>query len=218
MSSIIVLESPWKPGAALSERMSVVPFFQGMANTGMVDEIFSATFYDANTFNFALSSFINSGQLKDPILYIASHGTRGRVATNEGMKDMNISNLIATLSVLSEEIKGVVLGCCSLGGNKKITDCFDEKSKLSWIYGYSCNVDWYYSTIVDVSVIYSMLNKNSTRGLAIDRTSDALKMFNPDYIICDENDVKLRDAFRFYVNDGRLKEYDVTSKVINSAW
>lgn len=216
MSSVIVLESPWEPDNHDANRLSVIPFAQGVANI-VFGKFFSATFYDAKSLSFALKKFANSTHVEDPIVYIASHGTRGRLGTPDGFADINIRNLTDILSDVSDKVKGVMLGCCLLGSNDGLVECFEGAQKLSWVFGYTCEVDWFFSSMVDMAILYSVLVNGAGKGTVIDSVAQAIAMFNSQYINCDHNNQSqkyaLADSFKLYVNDGRRKYWDVTEEV-----
>ena len=77
---------------------------------------------------------------------------------------------------------------CSVGNNIDDFLSTTKNSRISWIFGYTCEIGWMASTLIDLS-LFEHLMKLRKRDLAnrekiADTFVKALSRFNGDYVLC----------------------------------
>ena len=54
-------------------------------------------------------------------------------------------------------IEGVVIGSCSIGNNINDFLSTTKNSRIAWIFGYTCEIGWMASTLVDLSLFEHLM-------------------------------------------------------------
>lgn len=94
-----------------------------------------------------------------------------------------------------KNIEGVILGSCEVG--KNVSDLMNglTGTKITWIFGYTCEIDWLTSTVIDVSILERLTRLSdrqlSSRTKIIKTFADALKRFNGEYPIGSDRGEKI---------------------------
>ena len=65
-------------------------------------------------------------------------------------------------------IEGVVIGSCSVGNNIDDFLSTTKNSRIAWIFGYTCEIGWMASTLIDLS-LFEHLMKLKKSDLAAGR-------------------------------------------------
>jgi len=154
--TILVLENPWASSAF--DGLSAVPFVEGLAkySDGSI-RVLTKPFYQAQELGHWLKDFRRRKPgVGQRILYVAAHGTRGRVGgLPNGTKAINF-HVFNSLLRSAGHVDGVHLGCCDFGNwdNAERILRPDTRRKHSvpcrWVAGYDRYVDWFQSMLVDL--------------------------------------------------------------------
>lgn len=201
-TALIILEYPWwdidrNPGQA-----SVLPFFQGVERLADNFKVYHATFFDKNSFTEALSGFSLNDRYDRYILYIAAHGSSRKVA------NMHIGSLCSIVGGFAEvsRIEGVIIGSCHVGVQTQQMKSAMAGSSIAWMMGYKGAVDWLTSTLVDISVINSMLelggHEITDRDDIFNKFTEAIQRFNPTYPVAHDkknNQMNLLDTLSLVI-------------------
>ncbi|MND68383.1 hypothetical protein D3C80_598310 [compost metagenome] len=106
----------------------------------------------------ALDRVIRMREIK--YVYIASHGSSGELECYNG-DVVSIADLIGKLSFALDtrgvSLTGLHLSACSFGSRENLQKILNSVPKLSWISGYSEEVDWLGSASLDMQFIYHLL-------------------------------------------------------------
>jgi hypothetical protein len=222
--ALLILEGPWWTPEQKPKRPSVLSFFEGMENYRGDFNIYYSNFYEKTGFRRALEDDLLHTREDRLFLYVAAHGYPHMFGGMKSTRGMQIGTLMRAVKHAAHytQIEGVVLGSCNIGSNvgdfvKTITS-----SHIAWMFGYTCEIDWMTSTMVDVSVFEQMMSLKRTDLRSMDAILTAcargLQRFNPGFLICREEGgerVRLADAFTFVVQPrGRgRKPQDVTLRL-----
>jgi hypothetical protein len=200
--AILVLETPWWPPEQNKKRASVLPFFQGLANYVEHFSVYHSNFYEKQGFVTALKDDLIKTRESRLYIYIAAHGgscTVGGTGTSSGV---NLSTVFSEIAKVTryKNIEGVIIGSCNVGGK---VNHFKEVligTRIPWIFGYTCEIDWTKSTLIDLSIfeILTMLSSDDLkkRPRIINAFKRSLERFNGDVVIGKKGvkDVALKDA------------------------
>ncbi|PXX51103.1 hypothetical protein [Aquitalea magnusonii] len=152
--SIIVLEAPWSLHEQDQLRVSVLPFIQGMAQVcGDIDVLYSR-FFDKSSFDQALTHLTSGPKYENTVVYIAGHGEGRKI---EGVDIRHLMLQVGLLSK-SKNISGILLGSCLVGNNTTTMETYLIETSLRWMAGYRCIVDWMSGTMIDISILQTMLS------------------------------------------------------------
>ena len=206
-TALLVIEGLWWTPEEKPKRPSVLHFLEGLESYRGDFNIYYANFYEKEGFRRALEDDLTNTKENRLFLYVAAHGTGKRIGglkSKTGMKLPAMFKAVRNAANYSN-IEGVLIGSCSVGNN--IEDFIDttKNSSITWLFGYTCDIGWMASTLIDVS-IFEHLMKLGRRDLKnrkniIDAFEKALKRFNGDYILCKEKgkNIPLRDAVTLVV-------------------
>lgn len=197
--AVLVLECPWGLDDGDTNRSSVLPFIDGIAKLAGDTEVFHANFYDKSSFTKALD-YLCKIKFQSTVVYIAAHGYKKRIV------DVDIIHILSVIGSLSRKcnITGVMLGSCYVGKNTIEMAVCTEDTNIKWCAGYSSTCDWLVGTMIDSSIISSMLKLDTEdfkdRDLIINGFSDAIAPFSQFYSIgedYEEKKIKIRDSLQF---------------------
>ncbi|MBB3236139.1 hypothetical protein [Phyllobacterium endophyticum] len=94
-------------------------------------------------------------------IYVASHGDRKpyRIEFHNG-KSITQKLLPSFMAkyLKPNKIRGIHFGVCHIGTEKFLTDTLEICEGLTWVSGYSTEVDWIYSAALDQQFFYTLLN------------------------------------------------------------
>jgi len=162
--------------------------------------IYYSNFYEKNGFIRALRDDLTHTREGRLFLYVAAHGYQRMFAGLASKRGMQLSTLLRELKNAANysNIEGVVLGSCTVGSNVEEFMSTIKSSKIVWMFGYTCEIDWMTSTLIDLSVFEQMMGLEKSllrnRQQILDRFARALRRFDQDYPICSEGSVPVRLA------------------------
>jgi hypothetical protein len=140
--SILVLEAPWDAESVRSK--SVWPFVSEFANAANL-QAYHHIFYDKKTFCHWVKRF--NSRIEDiptpKLLYIAAHGTPGRIA---GINGKTINETLRK----ARNISYVHFGSCLFGNEYNLESLLQTAKHIKWAAGYQREVDWIDATIFDI--------------------------------------------------------------------
>jgi len=141
----LVLEALWSED--LRDLSSIYPFISGLC-TANEWTLYYRWFDSANDIQHWVNRFqrMRVGRDKAKILYLAAHGTRKGLETREGL--IPGAKLVPILRK-APSIRGVHLGSCALA-RSDMPRRLIEKTKVRWVAGYTKEVHWLESTLVDL--------------------------------------------------------------------
>ena len=223
VAALLILEGPWWTPEQKPKRPSVLPFFEGMENYRGDFNIYYSNFYEKHGFIRALRDDLTHTREERLFLYVAAHGYQRMFGGLASKRGMQLSTLLRELKNAANysNIEGVVLGSCTIGSNVDEFINTVKSSNIVWMFGYTCEIDWMTSTIIDVSVFEHMIGLEKgrlrNRQQILDRFTLALRRFNQDYLICSEGGVKIRlaDAVTLVIQPrGRGKRPDDATSLL----
>lgn len=194
-AALLILEGPWWTPEQKPKRPSVLPFLEGLEQYRGDFNIYYSNFYEKRGFNRALRDDLTHTREDRLYLYIAAHGgirTIGGIESESGRigSVMHLNTLLKGITRIASRsaIEGVIIGSCSIGCNVQDFVRTMKGSPLVWLFGYTCEIEWVASTLVDLSILEYLINLDRTnlrsRKRMIDAFSRALSRFNPGYPIC----------------------------------
>jgi hypothetical protein len=196
--AILVIESPWWTPDQNKRRASVLPMLQGMGNLTEHISIYHSYFYEKHGFKAALKDDLSHTKEKQLYLYVAAHGSKKTVGGVGETPGMLLSTLLKELKQNTPQyknIEGVILGSCEVGGNVNALMDGLTGTKITWIFGYTCEIDWLTSTIIDVSILERLTRLSdkqlASRSIIINSFAEALRRFNGEYLIGQHNGEKI---------------------------
>lgn len=206
-TALLVIEGLWWTPEQKPKRPSVLPFLEGLESYRGDFNIYYANFYEKTGFRRALEDDLTNTREDRLYLYIAAHGTGRRIG---GLKERTGMKLPAMFRAVRDagnysNIEGVLIGSCSVGNNIGDFISTTKESSLSWIFGYTCEIGWMASTLIDVS-IFEHLMKLSRSDLKekkkiVGAFAKALRRFSGRYPLCRGKGerVPLQDAITLVV-------------------
>lgn len=206
-TALLVIEGLWWTPEEKPKRPSVLLFLEGLESYRGDFNIYYANFYEKEGFRRALEDDLTNTRENRLFLYVAAHGTGKRIGglkSKTGMKLPAMFKAVRSAANYSN-IEGVLIGSCSVGNN--IGDFIDttKNSSITWLFGYTCEIGWMASTLIDVSIFEHLMKLGrrdlKSRKTIIDAFEKALKRFNGDYVLCKEKgkNIPLRDAITLVV-------------------
>jgi hypothetical protein len=212
-TALLILEGPWWTPAHKPKRPSVLPFLEGLEKYMGNFNIYYSNFYEARGFRKALEDDLVHTVEDRLFLYIGAHGGSRTVGSLESESGKTITTGMRLTTLLKgvekvatySNIEGMILGSCTLGANRKEILSMLKTSPITWIFSYTCEIDWIPSTLVDVTIFERMMSLKKeelkSRTKIIDSFAAALERFNGDYPISRQNlrSVPLRSAISLSV-------------------
>jgi hypothetical protein len=201
--ALLVLENPWWTPDINKRRASVLPFLNGMANYLEHFSVYHSNFYEREGFKTALRDDLSFTREDRLYIYIAAHGIARTIGgTSDGSQGIKLSTVLSEIGDLAKRknIEGVLIGSCEIGGNvEELKDAL-KGTRIAWIFGYTCTIDWLGSTMVDLAIFEQTLRIRESvlgnRMKLINIFFKALRKFDGDYPIgCEEDKgTRLKDA------------------------
>lgn len=194
MKTLVVCESPWRSWSDPSklENWSMRPFIEGLCDFYGVRLV-----YRTFTTRHELSTLLE-GEAFDraggrTLLYISTHGSKGRLHPSsetkknekspKGINLTTVSKAVTGGPAIKRGLEGVWLSACSAAnGNLK---SFLRNSGVVFAGGYYCNVDWMAAAKLDLAVMEAWMDSRrpKTRLHAVGILSKALGCFSPDWVV-----------------------------------
>ncbi|PKL70546.1 MAG: hypothetical protein CVV30_04125 [Methanomicrobiales archaeon HGW-Methanomicrobiales-1] len=206
-SALLVIEGLWWTPEQKPKRPSVLLFLQGLESFQGDFNIYYANFYEKIGFRRALEDDLTNTSEDRLFLYVAAHGTGKRIGGLKSKTGMKLPAMFKAVKNAANysNIEGVLIGSCSVGNNIDDFISTTKNSHIAWIFGYTCEIGWMASTLIDVSIFeHLMALKKSdlkSRKKILDAFEKALSRFNGDYILCKgkTKSIPLKDAITLVV-------------------
>jgi hypothetical protein len=206
-TALLVIEGLWWTPEQKPKRPSVFHFLEGLESVQGDFNIYYANFYEKTGFRRALEDDLTNTSESRLFLYVAAHGTGKRIGGLKAKTGMKLPVMFKAVKDAANysNIEGVLIGSCSIGNNIEDFISTTKNSSIAWIFGYTCEIGWMASTLIDVSIFeHLMALKKSdlkSRKKILDAFVKALRRFNGDYILCKEKNknVPIREAITLVV-------------------
>ena len=213
-TALLVIEGLWWTPEQKPKRPSVLLFLEGLESFRGDFNIYYANFYEKEGFRRALEDDLTNTRERRLFLYIAAHGTGKRIGGLKARTGMKLPAMFKAVKDAGNysNIEGVLIGSCSVGNNIGDFISTTKNSSLAWIFGYTCEIGWMVSTLIDVSILEHLmkLKKNDLkdRKKIVNAFVKALRRFNGDYPLCREKgrSIPLKDAITLVVQPRSPKE------------
>jgi len=213
-AALLVIEGLWWTPEQKPKRPSVLSFLEGLESVSGDFNIYYANFYEKIGFRRALEDDLTNTREDRLFLYVAAHGTGKRIG---GLKSRTGMKLPAMFKAVKDagnysNIEGVLIGSCSIGNNIDDFISTTKNSSIAWIFGYTCEIGWMASTLIDVSIFEHLMKLRKSdlkdRKKIVNAFAKALRRFNGDYPLCKGkgNNVLLKDAITLVVQPRSPKE------------
>lgn len=150
-----VLESRWwKEG-----NHSVRPLFAAVAEIHYANP--SAFYYDMFAEERSLAALLaaRGSDGTTEVIYLATHGDEnGNEISGLGESTISRAKLKNSIAVANgkKQIRGLFLGTCFTGNHSMAKFLLDPSTKLEWVAGYGCEVDWIDGSAIDM-IFFSRL-------------------------------------------------------------
>jgi hypothetical protein len=213
-TALLVIEGLWWTPEQKPKRPSVLHFLEGLENYRGDFNIYYANFYEKEGFRRALEDDLTNTREDRLFLYVAAHGTDKRIGGLKSKTGMKLPALFKAVKNAANysNIEGVLIGSCSVGNNIDDFISTTKNSHIAWIFGYTCEIGWMASTLIDVSIFEHLMKLRKSdlknRKKILDAFEKALNRFNGDYILCKEKtkSIPLKDAITLVVQPRSPKE------------
>jgi hypothetical protein len=206
-NALLVIEGLWWTPEERPKRPSVLAFLEGLESYRGDFNIYYANFYEKEGFRRALEDDLTNTREDRLFLYVAAHGTGKRIGGLKAKTGMKLPLMFKAVRNAANysNIEGVLIGSCSVGNNIDDFISTTKNSHIAWIFGYTCEIGWMASTLIDVSIFEHLMKLTKSdlknRKKILEAFVKALGRFNGDYILCKEKGktVPLKDAITLVV-------------------
>ncbi len=213
-TALLVIEGLWWTPEQKPKRPSVLLFLEGLESFRGDFNIYYANFYEKVGFRRALEDDLTNTREDRLFLYVAAHGTGKRIGGLKARTGMKLPAMFKAVKDAGNysNIEGVLIGSCSIGNNIDDFISTTRDSSIAWIFGYTCEIDWISSTLVDVTLLEHLMGMKKedlrSRKKIVDAFASALERFNGDFPICKEQNrsVPLKYAISLSVKPRRPDE------------
>jgi hypothetical protein len=206
-TALLVIEGLWWTPEQKPKRPSVLPLLQGLESYCGDFNIYYSNFYEKVGFKRALMDDLTNTREDRLFLYIAAHGSGKRIGALKAKTGMKLPAMFKAVRNAAKysNIEGVVIGSCSVGNNIDDFIATVADSRVAWMFGYTCEIGWMASTLIDVSVFENLMKLKKSdlanRKKILNAFYKALQRFNGDFILCREKKkkVRLKDAITLVI-------------------
>ncbi len=181
--AVLVLEHPWFRVSDDPAQTSIAPFLNGLSRLNDLS-VFYATFFDARSFRQALEHLMDARKLdsvKRIIIYVASHGSGGRIGGEIGINLRTVFRRITELG--HDKVVGVILDACDVGMQFDIIEAGMNEAHIRWVTGFSASVDWLTATSIQLHLLSSLsgltVGQLGKRANLVEAVQTAMDVFNP---------------------------------------
>ncbi|GAB6286331.1 MAG: hypothetical protein STSR0009_25320 [Methanoregula sp.] len=205
--ALLVIEGLWWTPEQRPKRPSVLSFLEGLESYKGDFNIYYANFYEKVGFRRALTDDLTNTREDRLFLYVAAHGTGKRIGGLKAKTGMKLPAMFRAVKNAANysNIEGVLIGSCSVGNNIDDFISTTKNSRIAWIFGYTCEIGWMASTLIDLSIFEHLMKLKksdlSNRKKILDAFEKALRRFNGEYVLCKEKgtQIPIRDAITLVV-------------------
>jgi hypothetical protein len=213
-TALLVIEGLWWTPEQKPKRPSVLLFLEGLESYRGDFNIYYANFYEKVGFRRALEDDLTNTREDRLFLYVAAHGTGKRIGGLKSKTGMKLPAMFKAVKNAGNysNIEGVLIGSCSVGNNIDDFISTTRNSSIAWIFGYTCEIGWMASTLIDVSIFEHLMKLKKSdlesRKKILNAFQKALLRFNGDYPLCKEKGrtIPLKDAVTLVVRPRGPKE------------
>jgi hypothetical protein len=224
-NALLVIEGlAWTPEQK-PKRPSVLSFLEGLESFRGDFNIYYANFYEKEGFRRALEEDLTNTREDRLFLYVAAHGTGKRIGGLKAKTGMKLPVMFKAVKDAANysNIEGVLIGSCSVGNNIDDFISTTKNSHIAWIFGYTCEIGWMASTLIDISIFEHLMKLKKSdlksRTKILNAFEKALRRFNGDYILCKgkSQGITLKDAITLVVQPRIPKEkaHDETAALLS---
>ena len=185
--AVLVLEHPWFRVSEDPAQTSIAPFLDGLSRLNGLS-VFYATFFDARSFGQALEHLMDARKLdgiKKVIVYVASHGSGGRIGGEIGINLRTVFRRITELG--HDKVVGVILDACDVGMQFDIIEAGMNEAHIRWVTGFSASLDWLTATSIHLHLLSSLssltIGQLGKRANLVEAVQTAMDVFNPALLI-----------------------------------
>ena len=227
--ALIVLETPWWTPEINRGRASVLPFFQGLVNFVEHFAVYHSNFYEREGFKVALLDDLTHTREDRLYLYIAAHGLSSMIGGMGNCSGVTLTTVLADIGDVTryKNIEGVIIGSCTIGGNVNKFKQALIGTRIPWIFGYTCEIDWITSTLIDLAIFENMTTLKpadlSDRTKIIKAFARSLKRFDGNFIIGKKagRNVALKNAMTLVVKprgSGNVAQDNTPARIQLLGW
>ena len=227
--ALLVIEGLWWTPEQKPKRPSVLLFLEGLESYQGNFNIYYANFYEKTGFRRALEDDLTNTREDRLFLYVAAHGTGKRIGGLKSKTGMKLPAMFKAVQSAANyaNIEGVLIGSCSVGNNINDFISTTKNSRIAWIFGYTCEIGWMASTLIDVSIFEHLMKLKKSdlksRKKILDTFKKALARFNGDYVLCKEKgkNITLKDAITLVVQPrsaGSEAQDETRNLIENLGW
>jgi hypothetical protein len=228
-TALLVIEGLWWTPEQKPKRPSVLLFLEGLESYRGNFNIYYANFYEKTGFRRALMDDLTNTREDRLFLYVAAHGTGKRIGGLKSKTGMKLPAMFKAVKNAANysNIEGVLIGSCSVGNNIDDFISTTKNSHIAWIFGYTCEIGWMASTLIDVSIFEHLmkLRKSDLRSSKkiLDAFEKALSRFNSGYVLCKEKgkNIPLKDAITLVIqprSTGSLAQDETGALLARLGW
>jgi hypothetical protein len=228
-TALLVIEGLWWTPEQRPKRPSVLSFLEGLESFRGDFNIYYANFYEKTGFRRALEDDLTNTREDRLFLYIAAHGTGKRIGGLKARTSVKIPAMFRAVKDAANysNIEGVLIGSCSVGNNIDDFISTTKNSSIAWIFGYTCEIGWMASTLIDLSIFEHLMKLKKAdlkdRERIVKAFAKALRRFNGKYPLCrgKGNRTLLKDAITLVVQPRgpKQKAKDETKSLLkNLGW
>ncbi|MFA5221910.1 MAG: hypothetical protein WC391_06470 [Methanoregula sp.] len=205
--ALLVIEGLWWTPEQKPKRPSVLAFLEGLESYKGDFNIYYSNFYEKVGFRRALTDDLMNTREDRLFLYVAAHGTDKRIGGLKSKTGMKIPEMFRVVRNAANytNIEGVIIGSCSVGNNIGDFISTTKNSRIAWLFGYTCEISWMASTLIDVSIFEHLMKLKKSdlanRKKILSAFIKALGRFNGDYTLCKMKgkNIALKDAITLVV-------------------
>jgi hypothetical protein len=206
-TALLVIEGLWWTPEQKPKRPSVLLFLEGLESYRGDFNIYYANFYEKTGFRRALEDDLTNTREDRLFLYVAAHGTGKRIGGLKSKTGMKLPAMFRAVQSAANysNIEGVLIGSCAVGNNIDDFISTTNNSHIAWIFGYTCEIGWMASTLIDVSIFEHLmkLKKSDLKSgrKILDAFEKALGRFNGNAVLCKEKgkNIPLKNAITLVV-------------------
>ena len=158
-TALLVIEGLWWTPEQKPKRPSVLLFLEGLESYRGDFNIYYANFYEKTGFRRALEDDLTNTREDRLFLYVAAHGTGKRIGGLKAKTGMKLPAMFRAVQSAANysNIEGVLIGSCAVGNNIDDFITTTSNSHIAWIFGYTCEIGWMASTLIDVSIFEHLM-------------------------------------------------------------
>lgn len=195
--SLTILEGKWFPRKNVSLESLFLPLFSVWAPDGVSPHHYEM-FTTADAFRDAMLHAFGGGRART--VYVAAHGDRHSI---KGFHDYGISRAKVRNALRfvgpSAVKRGVYFGSCGFATHNNAEFILSECNRVSWMAGYSSNVDWVDSSVLDLFFLRHFLFPSPGSGHRRPRTWMQKLKFSVDRTCTQMSQLALDTEFHVYV-------------------